>query len=158
MCEITRKNRLPPKCARFHEKKTASCSRCSSTVAEFFVAPGGGAGQGGHGLCGIGRSHWPLAGSEMQNVTPGCEGQGCGLVVQPGIGPDCPPLSGGTSTRPTWGRSRTMRVNTAEPEQPTYNCFYGTHLEVVRGLPTTRTGQWTMQIEIGSSVVQISDP
>ena len=47
---------------------------------------------------------WPGAGSDMQKVTPGCEGQGCGAVVQPGGGGGggggCP-CSGGMSTRPT---------------------------------------------------------
>ena len=104
-----------PKCARFQLKKTVSLSSAGESTPV----------HGGHFRWGIGLSHWPGAGSDLQKVRllqppppvrlgggscqgdedadwtdPGCEGHGCGLVVQPGAG-EGPPPSGGTFTRPT---------------------------------------------------------
>ena len=51
-------------------------------------------GHGGHGLCGMGLEHWFEVGSDLQNVTPLCAGQGCGVVVQPSPLPPPPPGAG----------------------------------------------------------------
>ena len=106
-----------PKCALFQLKNTASLSSAGESTP---------VGHGGHFRTG-GLSHWPGAGSDLQKVRlsqppppvrlgggscrsdegadgtdPGCEGHGCGLVVQPGAGAGAGPSpNGGTSTRPT---------------------------------------------------------